>query len=129
MYLSGTAIALLRAGSGSSALTTQHRLRLKSRRFRSLKSIRNRRNEDETEETPLVESENGNVSRTLSEKQIQEVPNSGNDVTFNAQLAAGSVANTAGGGLGNFSSFGISATANLFTLNGMDDNDPFLILK
>ena len=82
-----------------------------------------------TEETPLVESENGNVSSTLSEKQIQEIPNSGNDITFNAQLAAGSVANTAGGGLGNFSSFGISATANLFTLNGMDDNDPFLSLN
>ena len=82
-----------------------------------------------SEEAPLVESENGNVSSTLSEKQIQEMPNSGNDITFNAQLAAGSVSNTAGGGLGNFSSFGISATANLFTLNGMDDNDPFLSLN
>jgi hypothetical protein len=66
-----------------------------------------------SEEVPLVESENGNVSSTLSEKQIQEMPNSGNDITFNAQLAAGSGSNTAGGGLGNFSSFGISATANL----------------
>jgi hypothetical protein len=82
-----------------------------------------------SEEGPLVESENGNVSSTLSEKQIQEMPNSGNDITFNAQLAAGSVSNTAGGGLGNFSSFGISATANLYTLNGMDDNDPFLSLN
>ena len=33
-----------------------------------------------SEETPLVESENGNVSSTLSEKQIQEMPNSGNDI-------------------------------------------------
>lgn len=41
-----------------------------------------------SEETPLVESENGNVSSTLTEKQIQEMPNSGNDITFNAQLAA-----------------------------------------
>ena len=66
-----------------------------------------------TEETPLVESENGNVSSTLSEKQIQEMPNPGNDITYSAQLAAGTVSNTAGEGLGNFSSFGISATANL----------------
>jgi hypothetical protein len=29
-------------------------------------------------------------------------------------------------GFGNFSSFGISATSNLFTMNGMYDNDPFL---
>jgi Carboxypeptidase regulatory-like domain len=82
-----------------------------------------------TEEAPLINPENGNVSTTLSEKQIQGIPNSGNDITFSAQLAAGSVSNTAGGGLGNFSSFGISATANLFTLNGMDDNDPFLSLN
>src|SRR6202162_5656991 len=82
-----------------------------------------------TEEAPLINPENGNVSTTLSEKQIQGIPNSGNDITFSAQLAAGSVSNTAGGELGNFSSFGISASANLFTLNGMDDNDPFLSLN
>ncbi len=32
-------------------------------------------------------------------------------------------------GFGNFSSFGISATSNLFTMNGMYDNDPFLNLN
>jgi hypothetical protein len=31
-----------------------------------------------------------------------------------------------GMGFGNFSSFGVSASSNLFTLNGMYDNDPFL---
>ena len=34
-----------------------------------------------------------------------------------------------GSGYGNFSSFGVSATSNLFTLNGMYDNDPFLNLN
>src|SRR6516225_3773053 len=34
-----------------------------------------------------------------------------------------------GGGFGNFSSFGLPATSNLFTLNGMNDNDPFLNLN
>ncbi|MBV9625889.1 MAG: hypothetical protein JOZ14_18120 [Acidobacteria bacterium] len=29
------------------------------------------------------------------------------------------------GGYGNFSAFGMPGTSNLFTLNGMDDNDPF----
>jgi hypothetical protein len=53
------------------------------------------------------------------------VPNPGNDLSFVAQTAAGSVMNT-GMGFGNFSSYGVSASSNLFTLNGMYDNDPFL---
>ncbi|MGB0035151.1 MAG: carboxypeptidase regulatory-like domain-containing protein [Candidatus Acidiferrales bacterium] len=81
-----------------------------------------------TEEAPLIQSEDGNVATTLNSQQVSQVPNPGNDLTYIAQLAPGSVANTAGG-LGNFSSFGVSATSNLFTLNGMDDNDPFLNLN
>ena len=42
-----------------------------------------------------------------------------------ATLAPGTVSNTSGGGLGNFSSFGMGADTNLFTINGMDDNDVF----
>ncbi len=82
-----------------------------------------------TEQAPLLQSDNGNVGTTMTEKQVQEIPNSGNDITFTAQLAAGSVMNTGGGGLGNFSSFGAGASSNLFTVNGMDDNDPFLNLN
>jgi outer membrane receptor protein involved in Fe transport len=82
-----------------------------------------------TESVPLVQSENGNEATTLNESQVQEIPNSGNDMSFTAELAPGIIANTAGGGLGNFSSFGLGADANLFTINGMDDNDPFLNLN
>lgn len=82
-----------------------------------------------TEAAPLLQVEGGNVASTISEKQAENIPNPGNDLTYMAQIAPGSVMNTAGGGLGNFSSFGISAVSNLFTINGMDDNDPFLSLN
>ncbi len=76
-------------------------------------------------ESPLLQTETSEVSTTFNARAISEVPNPGNDLSFVAQTAAGSVMNT-GMGFGNFSSFGVSATSNLFTLNGMYDNDPFL---
>jgi hypothetical protein len=76
-------------------------------------------------ESPLLQTETAEVSTTFNAREIAEVPNPGNDLSFVAQTAAGSVMNT-GMGMGNFSSFGVSATSNLFTLNGMYDNDPFL---
>ena len=83
-----------------------------------------------TEESPLLQTADGNVSSTIGQQTISEMPNPGNDLTAIAQLAPGSVMNTnAGGGLGNFSSYGVSASSNLFTLDGMDDNDPFLNLN
>jgi Carboxypeptidase regulatory-like domain len=75
---------------------------------------------------PLLNTENGNVSSTINESQSANIPNPGNDITYMAQLAPGSVMNTAGGGLGNFVSYGMSALTTSFTLNGMDYNDPFL---
>ncbi len=79
-------------------------------------------------EAPLLQTESAEISTTFNAREIAEVPNPGNDLSFIAQTAPGSVMNT-GMGLGNFSSFGISATSNLFTLNGMYDNDPFLNLN
>src|SRR6202041_2724182 len=77
-----------------------------------------------TEESPLLQTADGNVSTTIGQQQISEVPNPGNDLTALAQLAPGSVMNTnSGGGLGNFSSFGFSAPSNLFTLDGMDEKE------
>lgn len=81
-----------------------------------------------TEQIPLINQQNGDVSTTISEKEVQEVPNPGNDITYIAQVAPGVVANTTGG-QGNFASNGISATANLFTIDGMDNNDPYLSLN
>jgi hypothetical protein len=81
-----------------------------------------------TEAAPLIQTDNGDLGATISQQQISETPNPGNDMSYIAQLAPGSMMNTSGG-LGNFSSFGTPATSNLFTLNGMDDNDPFLNLN
>lgn len=80
---------------------------------------------------PLVQTDNADLSTTYSMHQIQNMPNPGNDITYMGQLAAGSVINStnqaANGmfGYGNFSSFGLPATSNNFTVNGTDENDPF----
>jgi hypothetical protein len=79
-------------------------------------------------ESALLQTESAEISTTFNAREISEVPNPGNDLTFVAQTAAGSVMNT-GSGFGNFSNFGLSASSNLFTLNGMYDNDPFLNLN
>jgi hypothetical protein len=81
-----------------------------------------------TSEAALLQTESAEIATTFNAREISEVPNPGNDLTFVAQTAAGSVMNT-GMGFGNFSSFGVSASSNLFTLNGMYDNDPFLNLN
>jgi hypothetical protein len=81
-----------------------------------------------TEAAPLLQSQNGDVASALSQQQVSQVPNPGNDLSYIAQISPGAVMNTFGG-YGNFSSYGLPATSNLFTLNGMDDNDPFLNLN
>src|ERR1700723_3724326 len=80
------------------------------------------------EAEPLLQTENGNVATTFNQQQLSETPNPGNDLTAIVQTAPGLVMNTAGG-LGNFSDHGVGAASNLFTLDGMDDNDPFLNLN
>ena len=52
-------------------------------------------------EEPLIETEDGNVSTSFNEKQIQYVPNPGQDLTYIAQVSPGVVMNTQQGG-GNF---------------------------
>ena len=52
------------------------------------------------------------------------VPNPGNDLTFYALLAPG-VQMSTNGGYGNFSTFGLPATSNTFTINGAINNDIF----
>jgi Carboxypeptidase regulatory-like domain len=79
-----------------------------------------------TAEAPLVHAENGDVSTTMNQQQVSEVPNPGNDLTYIAQTAPGAIMNTDAigfGGSGNFSILGMPGTSNLFTLNGMNDNN------
>jgi len=78
-----------------------------------------------------INTENADVVTTFTAQEVQALPNPGNDLTFVAQTAPGSVMNTgtAAGGYGNFSSFGISGLSNMFTLDGGYENDPFLNLN
>jgi Carboxypeptidase regulatory-like domain/TonB-dependent Receptor Plug Domain len=78
---------------------------------------------NETE--PLLHTESAEISTQFTQEQISALPNPGNDLTFIAQTTPGAVMNTQGG-YGNFSAFGLPATANTFTLNGGYENDPFL---
>ena len=79
-----------------------------------------------TDEMPLLQAENGDVSTTMNLLQISQVPNPGNDLTYIAQTAPGAIMNTDTIGvsyLGNFSILGMPGTSNLFTINGMNDNN------
>jgi len=73
----------------------------------------------------LLQTSNGNLDVTLTHRQVSQIPNPGNDMTYLAQLAPGTVMNTQGG-TGNFSNYGMPATSNLFRIDGMDDNEPFV---
>ena len=79
----------------------------------------------------IINTENGDVTTAFTTEQVQALPNPGNDLTYVAQTAPGSVMNTGttAGGYGNFSSFGISGLSNMFTLDGGYENDPFLNLN
>jgi hypothetical protein len=81
-----------------------------------------------TEAAPLLHTETADISTTFSQMEVQNLPNPGNDLTFVAQTAPGSVMNTQGG-YGNFATFGLPATSNTFTVNGGYENDPFLNLN
>jgi hypothetical protein len=77
----------------------------------------------------MLQTENANISTSIETAEIENLPNPGGDLTNIAQTAPGVAMNTTGGGYGNFSAFGLPGTANLFTLNGNDYNDPFLNLN
>jgi Carboxypeptidase regulatory-like domain len=80
---------------------------------------------------PLIQTENANISTTVDMHQVDQIPNSGNDLTYLAQIAPGIQMSTQGGsgGYGNFTAYGLPGTANLFTVNGNDEMDPYLNLN
>jgi hypothetical protein len=80
------------------------------------------------EAAPLLQTVNGDVGSTVEYRQVQEVPNPGNDLTYIVQLAPGVIMNTQAG-YGNFTANGLPGNSNLFTVNGMDNNDPYLNLN
>jgi hypothetical protein len=70
-------------------------------------------------------------------KEIKNLPNPGQDLTYLAQFAQGALMNTAGsssdakapGGYGNVEFNGLPATSNGYILDGYDSNDPWLGLN
>ncbi|MGA7924390.1 MAG: carboxypeptidase-like regulatory domain-containing protein, partial [Candidatus Sulfotelmatobacter sp.] len=68
-----------------------------------------------TAEAPLLQAENGDVSTTMNQKQISEVPNPGNDLTYIAQTAPGAIMNTDMQGGVNFSILGMPGTSYRYT--------------
>jgi len=83
-----------------------------------------------TSAVPLIQTEDANIQTTFSAKQVDLLPNGGNDLTAVANTSPGVQINTSsGGGYGNFTAFGLPATSNLFTVNGNDENDPYLNLN
>jgi outer membrane receptor protein involved in Fe transport len=72
-----------------------------------------------------VQTQNADVATNYSADMVANLPNPGGDITYFAQTAPGVVMNTDGGN-GNFSANGMPGTSNLFTINGMSYNDPFL---
>ncbi|MBA3913391.1 MAG: TonB-dependent receptor [Acidobacteriales bacterium] len=83
-----------------------------------------------TTATPVIQTENANISTAFTPAQVDLLPNGGNDLTAVAQTAPGVTINSSsGGGYGNFTAFGLPATSNLFTVNGNDAMDPYLNLN
>jgi len=78
-----------------------------------------------SETVGTVQADNADLTTNINTAQLSLLPNSGNDMTYVALVAPGTVMSTSAG-YGNFSSYGLPATANLFTLNGQNDNDIYL---
>ena len=72
-----------------------------------------------------VNTENGDIATSLLAEQVALVPNPGGDLTNMAQTAPGVVMNTQSG-WGNFVAFGTTSFANIYTLNGQNQNDSYV---
>jgi hypothetical protein len=75
-----------------------------------------------SEEVPILEAETADVSTTMSQKQISEVPNPGNDLTYVVQTTPGVVMNTDLSSGSHFSILGMPANSYLLTTDGMSNS-------
>ena len=76
-----------------------------------------------TDDAPLVQAENGDVSATMNQQQISELPNPGNDLTYIAQTTPGAIMQTDTQPGAAFSILGMSGASYLYTIDGMNDNE------
>jgi hypothetical protein len=76
-----------------------------------------------TDEAPLIQAENGDASVTMNQKQISEVPNPGNDLTYIVQTTPGTIMNTDQQAASNFSILGMPGTSYRYTVDGVSDTE------
>jgi hypothetical protein len=75
-------------------------------------------------EAPVIETENANLTTSVTSQQLVSLPMNGGDLTTVAFTVPGIRMNV-GGGNGNFNANGIPLTGVLFTVNGADVMDPY----
>ncbi len=71
----------------------------------------------------LIQAENANLETSFDMKQVQDLPMPGGDLTTLAMTVPGVRVNVTGGS-SNMNANGIPGASILFTLDGMDQNDP-----
>ncbi len=76
-----------------------------------------------TSESPIVQTENANLETNYDTKQVVDLPMAGGDLTTLAMTVPGIRVNVTGGS-SNMNANGIPGASILYTLNGMDQNDP-----
>ncbi len=81
-----------------------------------------------SEATEAVQTENADVSTSYNAQMVANLPTPGGDITYWAQTAPGVVMNTQMG-YGNLVAQGMPATSNLYTINGVNYDDPFFSIN
>ena len=76
-----------------------------------------------TADAALLQTENANIESNFNKQQIDDLPMPGGDLTTLAMTTPGMRVNVTGGS-GNMNANGIPGSSILYTLDGMDQNDP-----
>jgi hypothetical protein len=76
-----------------------------------------------TAQGAILQAENANLETSFNQKQVVELPMAGGDLTTLAMTAPGIRVNVIGGS-SNMNANGIPGASILFTVDGMDQNDP-----
>ena len=76
-----------------------------------------------TAEAAILQTENANLETNFNKSQVDDLPMPGGDLTTLAMTAPGIRVNVTGGS-GNMNANGIPGATILYTLDGMDQNDP-----
>jgi hypothetical protein len=77
-----------------------------------------------TDAAPPLQTDNANFTYMLSQRQLELLPLPGGDLVAVAYSAPGVVINNRWG-VGSFAAQGIGSLSNLFTVNGVDNMDPY----